>query len=162
MMTKKVIRLMGVLAIAVAISGCAITKQDAGTVIGGGLGGFLGSQFGSGSGKKIAIGAGAVLGAFLGNKVGASLDQADQMAMNQTLNNVPAGESVQWQNPNGGHTVQVTPTTPPQESRVRTNRGTVNTVCREYQTTITVEGRQQQGYGTACRRSDGSWQLINR
>lgn len=32
--------------------------------------------------------------------------------------------------------------------------------CREYQQTITIEGRTQQGYGTACLQPDGSWKLL--
>ena len=31
-------------------------------------------------------------------------------------------------------------------------------ICRDYRTTATIEGRQQQLYGTACRQPDGSWQ----
>lgn len=30
--------------------------------------------------------------------------------------------------------------------------------CREYQTTVTVNGEQQEAFGTACRQPDGSWQ----
>lgn len=32
--------------------------------------------------------------------------------------------------------------------------------CREYQTTITVEGRQQPSYGTACLEPDGAWRIV--
>ena len=32
--------------------------------------------------------------------------------------------------------------------------------CREFQQTITVGGQSQQGYGTACRQPDGSWEMI--
>jgi hypothetical protein len=33
--------------------------------------------------------------------------------------------------------------------------------CREFQSTIVVEGRQQQAFGTACLQPDGSWQIVN-
>jgi len=33
--------------------------------------------------------------------------------------------------------------------------------CREYQTTVTVDGQQQPGYGTACLQPDGTWRMIN-
>jgi hypothetical protein len=36
-----------------------------------------------------------------------------------------------------------------------------NRYCREYQTTIHVGHRVQQGYGTACQQPDGSWQPVN-
>lgn len=32
--------------------------------------------------------------------------------------------------------------------------------CREYQSTVVVAGRTQQGYGTACRQPDGAWQIV--
>jgi len=34
-------------------------------------------------------------------------------------------------------------------------------VCREYQQTITVGGRTERAYGTACKQADGSWKIIN-
>lgn len=33
--------------------------------------------------------------------------------------------------------------------------------CREYQSTINVGGRFQQGYGTACLGEDGAWRVVN-
>lgn len=33
--------------------------------------------------------------------------------------------------------------------------------CREYQATITVEGRPQASFGTACLQPDGSWRIVN-
>ena len=32
--------------------------------------------------------------------------------------------------------------------------------CREYTKTISVGGRAVQGYGTACRQRDGSWEVV--
>jgi hypothetical protein len=33
--------------------------------------------------------------------------------------------------------------------------------CREYQTTVNVDGQAQPGYGTACLQPDGTWRMIN-
>lgn len=33
--------------------------------------------------------------------------------------------------------------------------------CRGYQKRVTVGGRVERAYGTACRRPDGSWELID-
>ncbi len=33
------------------------------------------------------------------------------------------------------------------------------TYCREYQTQVTIAGKPQNAYGTACRKPDGSWQI---
>jgi|SRR5579863_7240893 len=33
------------------------------------------------------------------------------------------------------------------------------TNCREFQTTVTIEGKRQEAVGTACRQPDGSWHV---
>jgi len=33
--------------------------------------------------------------------------------------------------------------------------------CREYQSTVVVNGQQQPSYGTACLQPDGSWRITN-
>jgi hypothetical protein len=33
--------------------------------------------------------------------------------------------------------------------------------CREFQTTIVVDGQPQDAHGTACQQPDGSWQVMN-
>ena len=33
--------------------------------------------------------------------------------------------------------------------------------CREYQTTVTVNGQPQPSHGTACLQPDGSWRIVN-
>ena len=33
--------------------------------------------------------------------------------------------------------------------------------CREYQTTVQVDGQAQPGYGTACLQPDGTWRMID-
>ncbi len=33
--------------------------------------------------------------------------------------------------------------------------------CREYQTTVTVDGQTQPSYGTACLQPDGTWRIVN-
>jgi surface antigen len=61
------------------------------------------------------------------------------------------GERTEWYNPDAGQTVAMTPT--------KTYQADSGQYCREYQTTITVAGKQEQAYGTACRQPDGSWKL---
>jgi len=31
--------------------------------------------------------------------------------------------------------------------------------CREYQSTVTIDGRPQRAFGTVCRQPDGSWRI---
>lgn len=33
--------------------------------------------------------------------------------------------------------------------------------CREYRQSIRIGDQEQPGYGVACRRPDGSWQIVN-
>jgi hypothetical protein len=33
--------------------------------------------------------------------------------------------------------------------------------CREYQATMTIDGRPQPVYGTACLQPDGSWRIVS-
>ncbi len=40
-------------------------------------------------------------------------------------------------------------------------RGTDGRYCREYQTTVTIAGTGQPGYGTACLEPDGTWRVVN-
>jgi hypothetical protein len=34
--------------------------------------------------------------------------------------------------------------------------------CREYQSTVTIDGRPQRAFGTVCRQPDGSWRVGTR
>ena len=61
------------------------------------------------------------------------------------------GETVRWRNPDSGHSGTFTPT--------RTYRTADDRNCREYQTTVTVGGRNRDAYGTACRQGDGTWKI---
>jgi surface antigen len=130
-------------------------RQTAGTLLGAAAGGLLGSQFGSGSGRLAATAVGVLGGAYLGGKIGRSLDDADRLrarqAHNQALN---SGQQIRWDNPNSGNSGSVTPT------RTGTDAQTGAT-CREYQTMVTVGGKTEQAYGTACQQPDGSWRIMN-
>ena len=153
-------RLAGVLAVLAALGGCQNwqygEKETAGTVIGGVGGAVLGSQVGHGSTRLVATAAGTLLGAWIGNSVGKSLDRADQQYATQTANSAleryPDGQASTWKNPNSGHSGSTTPT--------RTYQ-TADGPCREYQTSVVIDGRTQSAYGTACRQPDGSWKVVN-
>lgn len=132
-------------------------KQQVGTLLGAVGGALAGSAIGDGKGQMAAIAVGTLLGAGIGQEVGRSLDRADRMAMQQTmhrtLETVPSGQSTTWRNPDSGNYGTYTPQPAYQTAS--------NQTCREFQQTITVGGKQQSGYGTACRQPDGSWQIQN-
>lgn len=148
----------GVMVISVAACDTeAGQKQQIGTLLGGVGGALAGSAIGDGKGQMAAIAVGTLLGAGIGQQVGRSLDRADQLAMqqsmHQTLETTPSGRRSDWHNPDSGNSGSYTPQPAYQTSNGQT--------CREFQQTITVGGKQQSGYGTACRQPDGSWQIQN-
>lgn len=131
-------------------------KQTVGTLGGAAAGGLIGSQFGKGTGNVIATAVGVGLGGWLGNEIGASLDSADRAEMQQaqySAYNAPVGKTITWNNPQSGHSGTFTP--------VRDGTSGDGAYCREFQQTIVVGGQKQQGYGTACRQPDGSWQIVS-
>ena len=134
-----------------------ISKQGAGTVLGGIGGAVAGAQFGKGTGQLVGVAAGTLLGAFLGNEVGKSLDRADQVeranATHRALETTPSNQPVSWRNPDTGNSGTITP-----RPAVQTAGGET---CREFTQTISVGGKQEQGYGRACRQPDGSWKIVN-
>lgn len=152
-------KLASVLAAALLLGACAAdqgSKQTGGTLLGAGLGALVGSQIGSGTGQLAAVAIGALAGAYVGSEVGKSLDRADKIAMRSTtqkaLETAPSGQTVAWRNPDSGNSGTITP----RPALQRQN----GEFCREYQQTITVAGRSEQAYGTACRQADGSWKIV--
>ncbi len=136
--------------------GINMNKENVGMGVGALAGGLAGSQLGSGSGRLWATGAGVLLGGLLGSSVGASLDKADMAYAQQAsykAHAAPIGQQISWNNPQSGNSGQIVP--------VRDGRDTYGRYCREYQQTITVGGRRETGYGTACQSQNGDWEIVN-
>ena len=131
-------------------------KQTAGTLIGAGLGGLLGSQIGSGKGQMVAVGLGVLGGAWLGSETGKSLDKADKTEAGKNAQNTleynPSGQSSTWSNPDSGNSGTFTPT--------KTYQTASGENCREFETTINVDGSNESATGRACRQPDGTWKII--
>ncbi|HXU92244.1 MAG TPA: RT0821/Lpp0805 family surface protein [Gallionella sp.] len=149
---KKILTMLFVALLAVSMAACQ-TKEQGGAVVGGVLGGVLGNQVGGGSGRTGAIIAGTLLGAYLGSEMGRYMDDNDTRKAESALEYNRDHQSSTWHNPNTGAEVSATPT--------RTFQSSSGENCREYQTTVTVSGKKEKAYGTACRQSDGSWKVIN-
>jgi len=131
-------------------------KEIGGAVIGGAAGGLLGSQIGSGTGQVAATAAGVFLGAWLGSEIGRSLDDNDRREAERSaqtaLERNADGRASTWRNPNSGHSGSTTPT--------RTY-DTAAGPCRDYTTSVVIDGRTQTAHGTACREADGSWRIVS-
>lgn len=133
-----------------------LNKTNAGTLAGAALGGWAGHNIGDGSGQVIATIAGTLIGAGLGHEIGSSLDNADMAYYNRTsqqaMETAQPGQSLPWRNPDSGNYGSITPS--------NYYKTADNQYCREYNQTITVGGRTERGYGTACRQPDGTWQIV--
>ena len=127
-----------------------------GPVIGGLAGGFLGSQFGEGSGKTVAAIGGALAGAWVGSQVVKGLSAQDRKYYDQAATQAataPVGQQITWYNPNSGAQGSITPT--------RQGTSSAGETCREYQQTVTIGGKTEKAYGTACKQPNGSWRIVN-
>ncbi len=154
----RALKILSVAGLSLALVACQDTgtKEGFGTVLGGIGGAVAGAQFGKGNGQLVGTAVGALAGAFLGREVGKSLDRADQTQMQratQRAETAPVGQQITWSNPDSGNSGTVTP--------VREGRDNTGNTCREYQSTVTVGGKTEQAYGTACRQPDGSWKIVN-
>jgi len=151
--TKPLIAIVLCLALAACEQGRE--KETIGTLAGAGLGALLGSQVGGGKGAIAAIAVGTLAGAWAGSEIGKSLDKADKQYAQRTAQDAleynKVGQASTWRNPDTGHSGTVTP--------VSTYRTTEGSDCREFETSIYVDGKQEKGVGTACRQPDGTWKI---
>jgi surface antigen len=148
---------------AISLAACAGTpetgqgpKENTGTLVGAVTGGLIGSQFGGGTGERIAAGlAGAAIGGMIGNRIGAGMDDEDKerayAAQVEALERGRSGAPVAWRNPDSGRYGSVVP------GPAYTQRGVQ---CRQYTHTIYIDGRPQVARGSACRNADGTWTAV--
>jgi surface antigen len=142
-------------ACAMLMVGCAnyqSQQEKSGMVIGGVLGGVLGSQLGGGHGRTSAIILGTLVGAAIGGSVGHSMAEVDRLKTARTLETVRTGVPTSWTNPDSGNQYVVVPT-----RTIEVAGGP----CREYTIDAIVGGKKDTVFGTACRQTDGSWQVRN-
>lgn len=132
-------------------------KQRTGTLLGAVAGAVAGAQVGKGEGRIVGAAVGTLLGALAGSEIGKSLDRADIAYLRQTqqraLEKSPSGKTSTWVNPDSGNSGGVTP-----KPAYKNSSGAY---CREFQQTITVGGKTEQAYGTACRQPDGTWKIVS-
>ena len=107
--------------IAISAAACSGTpetgqgpRENTGTLVGAVAGGLIGSQFGGGTGERVAAGlAGAAIGGLIGNRVGAAMDDEDKQrayaAQMQALESGKSGLAVPWKNPDSGRYGSVVP-----------------------------------------------------
>lgn len=149
-------KIMLLLATSFLLTSCDMSNRDGGALVGGLAGVLVGSTLGKGDGRIAGAAGGAILGSIIGSKVGASMDAKDREKLHyttqETLERSRAGHTNEWENPDSGNYGSVTP-----YKAYETRKGEY---CREYSQTVTVAGKTEEAYGTACRQPDGSWQIV--
>ena len=159
MLTRSILLLAALAVASTSLTACAtrpedgrVSKQAVGTVAGGLIGGVLAHDVGKGN--TAAIIAGTLLGAWAGSSIGQSLDNADLAMLSSTqqraLESNRDNTASAWQNPNSGNAGRITPTQTFTQG---------NQPCRRFEQTIIVDGKAESAYGTACRQSNGTWEI---
>jgi surface antigen len=71
-----------------------------------------------------------------------------------SLENSQSGKTSTWYNPDTKNKGSFTPQEAYQNKR--------DEYCREFQQTVTIGGKVQTAYGTACRQPDGNWKIVSK
>lgn len=129
-------------------SGCA-THRGTGAVAGGAIGAGIGTAIDGGGAEGAIIG--GLLGVIIGSEIGRNLDKRDRQRVYHSLEHSPSGRTTRWNNPDNGYDYAVTP------REAYDGRG--GQPCREFVLTSDEYGNPVTG--TACRRNDGSWKMVN-
>jgi len=76
--------------------------------------------------------------------------QREHEAAQVKATTAPVGEKIVWNTPDSsGHVVTT-----------KEGKNSSGLTCREFQQEITVGGKTEQAYGTACLQADGAWKII--
>lgn len=159
MQARTTLLLIAGLALGAGCTTDAGPKQTGGAILGAVAGGLIGAQIGDdgSTGQLVATAAGVALGAWAGSEIGKSLDDQDRLeaerSAQRALESNSDGEASTWANPNSGHSGSTTPT--------RTYQASSGNDCREYTTSVVIDGQTETATGTACRQPDGTWKIVN-
>ncbi len=130
--------------------------EKLGTAAGAVIGGVVGSKMGSGDGKVIGAGLGAVFGAWLGKILGRNLDEMDMQRADEsardTMETAEVGQTKTWSNPDSGNSGTYTPT--------GASTGKNGEECRDFESTVIIDGKEEHASGRACRQEDGTWKIV--
>jgi surface antigen len=152
------LKLILIPSLALSLAACEASNEELGTLIGAVGGAVVGDALGGhGTEKVILVAAGTMAGALFGASIGRKLDAADRQYMEtatqQSLETSKSGYQSEWINPDSGNQGSVTPE-PAYKNQVDQH-------CREFTQTVTIGGKTEEAYGTACRQPDGSWRIVN-
>tara|TARA_B100001029_G_C14859887_1_gene338520 strand:- start:206 stop:673 length:468 start_codon:yes stop_codon:yes gene_type:complete len=94
-----------ILLVFISLTSCAQKEANnrlLGAAVGAALGGFVGAQFGAGTGKLMMTALGAGAGSFLGSEIAARLTEEDRISLKESIDNSAKygelNETYQWNN----------------------------------------------------------------
>jgi len=96
---------------------------------------------------------GALMAAVTGKANGTRLSQREAACFSQSFEHIPDRKTIAWSDKKLAVYYSIMP--------MRTLRTSDGHYCREYSASATVNGHAADVYGTACRREDGNWILID-
>ena len=147
-------RMLCALVVVVAVAGCETAERE--LAANAAVRDLLRSEIGDDKGQLAVTAMGTLLGEYLGTTVGKSLTPSDRRyaedAARKSLETSPVGQTARWRNPDTGHVGTFTP--------INTYRSHDDLVCRDYEQSVTIDGRTQGTYGTACLADEGSWRIV--
>jgi len=82
------------------------------------------------------------------------MDEMDRMQHQNAFNEAaqaPLNRQIRWQNPQNGHYGTVTP--------LRQGQNQMGQTCREFESTVTIDGQMETAVGTACLMPGGVWRV---
>ncbi|MFW2367035.1 MAG: glycine zipper domain-containing protein [Desulforhopalus sp.] len=142
-------------ALMITMTSCAtdsLNKGQKGVGIGAASGAIIGQAIGRNTEATLI---GAAVGTMLGYIVGNEMDKHDRQQLNNTYERAPSGSPTSWHNPDSGNRYQVTPE--PAYYPSSQPEGP----CRKAEILATIDGKTEKTYTTACRNSQGQWELKN-
>jgi surface antigen len=126
-------------------------REAVATVLGGIVGGVVGSRVAEPENRTVATIIGAAAGALLGRKIGREMDEADRGCFGHALEVGRAGQLVVWTNESTGVRYEMKP---------GAERKRDGAACREF-TLRAVTGRARSSrQGIACESEAGLWHVV--
>lgn len=125
-------------------------RTEIGAALGAATGAVVGSQVVDDDDKALGIIGGLIVGGVVGGLIGKAMDNADEACMGHALEYAADGAPVHWRDPNG-YDYNVVPQATYQAG---------GRYCRNYTTTVVINGAPESLAGTACRRPDGNWDIV--
>lgn len=133
-------------------NGSGTQNADMGKIIGGITGAYIGSEVTKGDSRFVGTAAGALIGSYIGEQIGSSIDKENRQKMGWVLENQRSNSAVKWVDPDTNQVYEMVP----QKSYHSKKR-----VCRPFKLVMHIDGKKYYQKGVACRRRDGTWELIS-